>query len=243
MTTRRPDGKPSSASPVRVKSGIRTTDSRPTSKTTLNGSPARGGSASKQRIHSKPSDRLNPKIADPFNKKIARSVFAAAYAKGGIPCRLSHGSVKHKIEWTTPPENLDFGPMLVMFAEGLKELDFPHNFVAHEGFVQLLQIQDAEERTLPVLPKLITPIKVALMVKDDVCFEATLQGLVELSNVVTSSLNEHLKNFLPQISRRLSSNRSQKEKITIVLQKIEMNGGSECTTIIKSRIPTYASVL
>ena len=31
--------------------------------------------------------------------------------------RLQHGSVKHKLQWTTPPENLNFDPILVTFAE------------------------------------------------------------------------------------------------------------------------------
>lgn len=30
-----------------------------------------------------------------------------------------HGSVKHKLQWTTPPELLGFDPLLVTFAEVL----------------------------------------------------------------------------------------------------------------------------
>ena len=32
-------------------------------------------------------------------------------------CRLVHGSVKHKLQWDTPPENLSFDPVLVTLAE------------------------------------------------------------------------------------------------------------------------------
>lgn len=190
----------------------------------------------------KPSNRLNPKTVDPFNKKGSKSVFASAYSKDGIPCRLVHGSVKHKIQWTVSLEDLDYDPLLVTFAEGLRETIHPYAFVANEGFIQMLMVDDAEERTLPVLSRLITPIKMALMSADGECFLSTMNALVELSNVVTSALNPHLKNLLPQISRRMSSKQT-KECILVSLQKIECNGGSECTSIIKSRIPTYSSVL
>lgn len=31
--------------------------------------------------------------------------------------RLVHGSVKHKLSWDTPPDNLQFDPILVTLAE------------------------------------------------------------------------------------------------------------------------------
>ena len=31
--------------------------------------------------------------------------------------RLVHGSVKHKLQWGTPPDNLPFDPVLVTLAE------------------------------------------------------------------------------------------------------------------------------
>ena len=31
--------------------------------------------------------------------------------------RLVHGSVKHKLQWSTPPDNLPFDPVLVTLAE------------------------------------------------------------------------------------------------------------------------------
>lgn len=32
-------------------------------------------------------------------------------------CRLQHGSVKHKLGWDTPPEQLPFDPVLVTLSE------------------------------------------------------------------------------------------------------------------------------
>ncbi|XP_078250181.1 PACRG-like protein isoform X6 [Pogona vitticeps] len=66
----------------------------------------------------RPSDRLNPKTIDPFSvQSRSPSAFAAIYSKGGIPCRLVHGSVKHKLHWDCSPETLPFDPLLITLAE------------------------------------------------------------------------------------------------------------------------------
>ncbi|XP_074847861.1 PACRG-like protein isoform X4 [Carettochelys insculpta] len=70
------------------------------------------------RPQSKPSDKLNPKTIDPFgDHSRAPSAFSAIYSKGGIPCRLVHGSVKHKLQWECLPETLPFDPLLITLAE------------------------------------------------------------------------------------------------------------------------------
>ncbi|KAJ7412911.1 PACRG-like protein [Willisornis vidua] len=66
----------------------------------------------------KPSDKLNPKTIDPFGAySRPTSAFAATYAKGGIPCRLVHGSVNHKLQWKCLPETIPFDPLLITLAE------------------------------------------------------------------------------------------------------------------------------
>ncbi|XP_073198499.1 PACRG-like protein isoform X3 [Lepidochelys kempii] len=66
----------------------------------------------------RPSDKLNPKTIDPFgDRSKAPSAFSAIYSKGGIPCRLVHGSVKHKLQWECLPETLPFDPLLITLAE------------------------------------------------------------------------------------------------------------------------------
>ena len=47
--------------------------------------------------------------------------------------------------------------------QGLNETRHPYIFVAAEGFKQMLMIEDAEERTVPLLPKLIPPIRRGLV--------------------------------------------------------------------------------
>ncbi|XP_072801911.1 PACRG-like protein isoform X5 [Vicugna pacos] len=71
-----------------------------------------------RKLHPRPSDKLNPKTINPFGEQSrAPSAFAAIYSKGGIPCRLVHGSVKHRLQWECPPENLPFDPLLITLAE------------------------------------------------------------------------------------------------------------------------------
>jgi hypothetical protein len=50
-----------------------------------------------------------------------------------------------------------------LFLKGLCESQFPFNFVAINGFVELLDTKYAYEKAVEVLPKLIIPIKNALV--------------------------------------------------------------------------------
>ena len=78
-----------------------------------------------------------------------------------------HGSVKHKLAWSSPIESTSFDPVLVTLAEGLKETMHPYAFVARQGFVELLQIPNSGVKTLPVLSKIIAPIRTALSHSDN----------------------------------------------------------------------------
>ncbi|XP_067039067.1 PACRG-like protein [Acropora muricata] len=189
----------------------------------------------------RPSDVLNPKTIDPFNAKKPKSSFAASYTNGGVPCRLVHGSVKHRLQWSTSPENLPFDPVLVTLAEGLQETKHPYTFVAREGFREMLEVDDATLRTLPLLGKLVVPLRVALASPDSEVFHSSLEAMVQLSAVVGPSLNSHLKALLPQVSKRFMD-KTHKERILHALQRLEQNVGKESVPIIKSKIPTYQSV-
>ncbi|KAF5926990.1 hypothetical protein HPG69_001623 [Diceros bicornis minor] len=125
------------------------------------------------RKHPRPSDKLNPKTINPVvvslkwfgEQSRAPSAFAAVYSKGGIPCRLVHGSVKHRLQWDCPPENLPFDPLLITLAEGLRETKHPYTFVSKEGYRELLLVQGAPEKAVPLLPRLIPVLKAALLSK------------------------------------------------------------------------------
>uniref|UniRef100_A0ABI7Y223 Parkin coregulated like n=1 Tax=Felis catus TaxID=9685 RepID=A0ABI7Y223_FELCA len=203
---------------------------------------------SARKFHPRPSDKLNPKTINPFGEQSrAPSAFAAIYSKGGIPCRLVHGSVKHRLQWECPPENLPFDPLLITLAEkfflsyGLRETKHPYTFVSKEGFRELLLVQGAPEKAVPLLPRLVPVLKAALVHLDDDVFARGLNALVQLSVVVGPSLNDHLKHLLTSLSKRLRDKKF-KEPITSALQKLEQHGGSGSLIIIKSKIPTYCSI-
>ncbi|XP_050194743.1 PACRG-like protein isoform X1 [Myiozetetes cayanensis] len=190
----------------------------------------------------KPSDKLNPKTINPFGASSQpTSAFAAIYAKGGIPCRLVHGSVKHKLQWECLPETVPFDPLLVTLAEGLRETKHPYTFVSKEGFRELLLVEGATEKAIPLLPRLIPVLKATLAHADDEVFGRGLDALVQLSAVVGPSLNDHLKHLLTNLSRRLMDKKFR-EKVTVTLQKLEQYGGKATVAIIKSKIPTYCSI-
>uniref|UniRef100_A0A4W3I0P6 Parkin coregulated like n=2 Tax=Callorhinchus milii TaxID=7868 RepID=A0A4W3I0P6_CALMI len=192
--------------------------------------------------HPRPSDRLNPKTINPFSNPLRQqSTFAAVYAKGEVPCRLFHGSVSHRLQWERPPETIAFDPLLINLAEGLRETKHPYTFVSKEGFKELLQVENATEKAIPLVPKLIPVLKAALAHSDAEVFERGLQALVQLSGVVGPTLNDHLKHLLTSLSKRLMDKKF-KEEITVALQRLEQQGGRESLTIIKSKIPTYCSI-
>ncbi len=103
--------------------------------------------------------------------------------------------------WNQPPEHVDFDPVLVTLADGLRETSHPFNFVAQAGFRDLLETHDADEKAIAVLPKLIVPIKNAMASPDDSVFEAGLNALMQLSDAVGPYLNQHLKVFLSIVSK------------------------------------------
>lgn len=49
--------------------------------------------------------------------------------------------------------------------QGLKEYKHPYQFVAQQGFKELLEVEDADVKTLPVLGRIVTPLRTALVGK------------------------------------------------------------------------------
>ncbi len=48
-------------------------------------------------VSTKISFKLKQKVVSPLGTKTHATVFSSVYTKGGIPCRLIHGSVRHKV--------------------------------------------------------------------------------------------------------------------------------------------------
>ncbi|KAL5021723.1 hypothetical protein ScPMuIL_000878 [Solemya velum] len=175
--------------------------------------------------HALPSDKLNPKTVDPFtNSQKHQSAFAAVYANGGVPCRLIHGSVKHKLAWDIAPDQVPFDPVFVTLAEGLRETVHPYTFVSRVGFKELLETNGAANKVIPLVPKIALSVRAALGHSEASVFEAGLDALLQLSETVGPALNPHLKTVLVPISKRMMDKR-YKEKVTEALHSLEQNGG------------------
>ena len=52
-----------------------------------------------------------------FSLTVINELFQGFYNSSSSLFRLVHGSVKHKLHWNTPPDNLPFDPVLVILAE------------------------------------------------------------------------------------------------------------------------------
>lgn len=190
----------------------------------------------------RPSDRLNPKTVDHFSAASkSQSAFASLYTNGGVPCRLVHGSVKHKLAWDTPLEQLPFDPVLPTLTEGLRETVHPYTLVSAMGFKEMMQMEGAGDKAAPLLHKIVPPLRAALIHSNNEVFERSLDSLTDLSNAVGPALNPHLKNLLIALSKRMMD-KKYRDKVTDTLQLLEKNGGREVLPVIKSKIPTYSSI-
>ncbi|TYZ64081.1 hypothetical protein PybrP1_002683 [[Pythium] brassicae (nom. inval.)] len=196
------------------------------------------------RTHPLPSAALNKhKQASVFasGKKKHKTNFGSAYDSGSIPCRINHGSIKNALHWTKDPATLDFNPLLITCVEGFQEVEHPFVFLARTAFKELMKSADAAEKAAAVLPQVIQPLRAALMHKDDDIFVTALEATRVLSDAVEGEMNVYLPKLTQQIHRKLLSKQLRAE-VEETLATLERNGGKEALAIIRSKIPTYASV-
>ncbi|KAI8929551.1 parkin co-regulated protein-domain-containing protein [Entophlyctis helioformis] len=216
------------------------------------------------------SGMLGTKVVDPMGNERHKTPFAALYAKGGIPCRLQHGSVKHKLVWTVPPEQIDYNPLLVTFFEGLRETQHPYVFVVRQGIQHLLESPSARSKILAILPSLIQPLRSALAFKPihhstaptsvgamigvshlhpppsppHDTFTAALDVFVGLSQVVGEGMVPHLATLLPPIANKvLASDANVRETVQNALADCQAACGDGALRVIRARVPTFSPLL
>ena len=108
------------------------------------------------------------KTANPFGSsaKKHKTNFGYAYAAGTIPCRINHGCNFNKLQWDIPLTDVDYDPILINCFEGLLETEHPYNFVATQGAKELLEAEGADQKTVPIVQKLILPLRAGLTSRD-----------------------------------------------------------------------------
>ncbi|KAF0717057.1 hypothetical protein AaE_010940 [Aphanomyces astaci] len=214
-----------------------------------------------KKLHGMPSAALNKhKQADPWSsKKKSKTNFGSSYQAGNIPCRINHGGIKNSLQWNTPPEELDYNPLLVTCCEGFLETDHPFVFLARQGFQDLMganvrmlynlrdrchesSSQGADDKVRPLLGMLIPPIRGALMSSDDeVITISHATTILSVSEAVGADMNVHLAKLIQQVHRKYT-NKALKGPIDATLAALERNGGTEALRIIRTKIPTYVSL-
>jgi hypothetical protein len=193
---------------------------------------------------------LNSRSLSPNRKKICKDPFAVAskhktnfgyvYSAGGIPCRLDFQS-RMKIRWEIPLEELNFDPILEICFEGLIETVHPYCFVAKQAIKEMLNSKGADEKIIPLLPKLLKNLRVALANDNENIFLEAMDILRIMSRLVKEELNKYLFFVLQPINKR-SFKLKYKERVFDLLRELENNGGKEAYLHIKSRVPSYNSM-
>ncbi|KAL5033607.1 hypothetical protein BDV3_000576 [Batrachochytrium dendrobatidis] len=184
------------------------------------------------------------KVIDPMGASSHKTPFAAMYAKGGIPCRLQHGSVKHKLYWLRPIQEISFNPLMVVFFQGLIETKHPYVFIVGQGLKELMASPDAANKIAPVLSQIIAPLRCALAVKNQDQFIANLNVLVQLAALVGPTLLPYLASLLPPLaSKAMATDMHTRESVTDALCECQRFLGDAAIKIIRSRIPTFSPLL
>jgi len=139
-----------------------------------------------------PSSRLKSvKCADPFATKANqfKTKFGSVYNGGGIPCRLNHGAVNIKLQWSTDPMELDYDPLLVTCAEGLCETEHPYAFASRACFGELLAADCGPDKAVPLVPRIVPSIRAALVSPNKKVFEGGVEAAQQLSQVAAPPSN------------------------------------------------------
>jgi hypothetical protein len=81
---------------------------------------------------------------------------------------------------------------LVNCFEGLLETDHPYGFVANRALHELLEAPGAADKTVPIVGKLIMPLRSAFMSADNEIWMKGLEALRSLSQTVGHNLTSHI---------------------------------------------------
>lgn len=82
-----------------------------------------------------------------------------------------------RLHWDTNPSQLPYDPLLITCFEGLLETEHPFVFVARQGCKELITADGAADKTIPLIPRLVMPLRAALMSSDSGIFNAGIEIL------------------------------------------------------------------
>ena len=82
-----------------------------------------------------------------------------------------------RLQWDTPPSEISYDPLLISCFEGLQETEHPFVFVARQAVRDLLAAEAAPDKTVPLVPRLVLPLRMALTSSNVEVFKAGLETL------------------------------------------------------------------
>ncbi|KAJ3113041.1 hypothetical protein HDU96_003851 [Phlyctochytrium bullatum] len=170
----------------------------------------------------KPSARLNPKAVNPMGGSSVKTAFSLAYSKGSVPCRLQHGSVKHKISWSQDPSTLDYNPLFVNLLEGLRETEHPYTFLVPEALKDMIAAPGAKDKIVGLMGMATRPLRLGLGSKDKRTILVSLDLLPRLGACLGKPLLAHLPTILPTVAPHMLSRDAQiRDAVWAALQGLE----------------------
>lgn len=184
--------------------------------------------------------------------------FRRFYERGDLPIQIDHGGVDNRIQWKVEIDKLDYHHYLPIFFSGVREIEEPYKFLAHQGVKDMLT--HGPQKVLPVIPQLIIPIKTALNTRIPAVMIRVLkvlQMLVKTEELIGQALVPYYRQILPILNIFVCKNSNQGDQIDYAqrrgenigdlvnetLEQLEINGGEDAFINIKYLIPTYQSVV
>lgn len=142
----------------------------------------------------------SPIKTGPFETKHLSS-FAHVYISGGLPIKFTQGHVNLKLIWDIEPEFLNYDPVLFICFEGLLELAHPYAFLARQTCYDMLKAKNAANKILPMLGRLIKPLRNALSSNSEEIFRHSLNIAIMISHLVKDNLNDYLHFLVHPINK------------------------------------------
>lgn len=214
------------------------------------------GSESRVRSAPQPPKAGAFKVREDLLKK--ETLLRIFYDRGDLPIAVKHCPQENEISWRVPCDKLDYHYYLPIFFDGLKERQYPYDFFARRGILDL--VEAGPRRVVAVLPQLVFFIKEALSTREPAVVGTTLkvlQTMLKADDRLGQALVPYYRQILPTFNLLKSWNKStgdamdysQKTRgnvgdlINETLEMMEMYGGPDAYINIKYMIPTYESCM
>ncbi|KAL0479959.1 gapvd1 [Acrasis kona] len=226
-----------------VKPKVASTSKSTTPTTTTPKTPTSSQAPSGPKVQPKISSRLDPhKTSNPFTAKNKhKTTFGRVYDAGEIPCRIQHSTAKMYLQWNPEICEVDYEYLLPLAAEGIRETTHPYVVIARLAYKEMCLAEGAREKVVPIVPKLIPPIRMALQSTDPSIFDFALEAIELLATASGDAISEHLNVLLIPINKKCFD-KKYADRIHNLLIHIEECAGPQVVKLIKAKVPTYRPV-